>query len=305
MGRRESSKYSIYTYIAIFVVSVICMFVIKWLNEKTKPTDRALNTFHLYNDLRSYGDHILNLKFFYVNAHILKEKDIFIHYYYNDKYIKDVKELENYVNPDVIQLHTTYYKPDDAINIQWGPIDGYIFTDFFDEYFYYFYKKLLIQIGIKNIPINTSIFQEEPYLLDIYKELDPKFQDIDVLFFNNIPRERPGMPHYEFDKELYDDLAIRLIEKHPRKLKVVVLRPVGNIPSTHTDGLSLQQIGAISTHARYIIGIDTGALTGCFNTYTKKHVKKWIIFGEIEWKEVNFIRLYTKEDMLTAEKYIL
>jgi hypothetical protein len=80
---------------------------------------------------------------------------------------------------------------------------------------------------------------------------------------------------------------------------------VGDIPSANKDGLSLQQIGAISTHARYIIGIDTGALTGCFNTYTKKYVKKWIIFGKIKWKEVNFVLLSEKDDMLTAEKYIL
>jgi hypothetical protein len=62
------------------------------------------------------------------------------------------------------------------------------------------------------------------------------------------------------------------------------------IPSTNKDKLALQDIGAISTHAKYIFAIHSGALSGCFNLHTKQRVKKWIImdrayynFGDIPY----------------------
>jgi hypothetical protein len=42
----------------------------------------------------------------------------------------------------------------------------------------------------------------------------------------------------------------------------------------------LQDIAAISTHAKYIIGVHSGPVTACFTDATKKSVKKWILFAD-------------------------
>jgi hypothetical protein len=254
--------------------------------------------FHFYNKFH-YGDNIVNLKFFFVNAKILKERNIQIHYYYDNVYIKDIKELERYVDPVVVYLHPLSEKPESAIELWMGtPINNITYGNT-DKYFNEFYKQILKYIGLDNLQIDTSLYQKEDYLLDIYKKLDPKFQDIDVLLLNN----EPSSGQFEFDKTKFDELANRLLSK---KLKIVVLKPVGDIPSTNTAGLLLQDIGAISTHARYIVGTDTGALIPCFNIHTKQYVKKWIIFCKYDAKfnDIETVILTKKENVNSAERFI-
>ena len=255
-------------------------------------------TFYFYNRMH-YGDNILNLKFFYVNTKLLKEKGIQIHYYYDSVYIKDVKELERYVDPAVVHLHPLSEKPESAIELWMNNKINNIYWSNTGKYFNEFYKQILSYIGLADLKIDTSLYQKEDYLLDLYEKLDPKFKDIDVFLLNN----EPASGQFDFDKTTLDALANRLLSK---KLKVVVLKPVGDIPSTNADGLSLQDIGAISTHAKYIIGINTGALTPCFNSYTKNYVKKWIIFCKYGTKfdDIDAVVLAKPEDVNTADRYI-
>lgn len=255
-------------------------------------------TFYFYNRMH-YGDNILNLKFFYVNTKLLKEKRIQIHYYYDSVYIKDIKELERYVDPAVVHLHPLSEKPESAIELWMDKIINNITSSNMDKYYNEFYKQILSYLGLADLQIDTSLYQKEDYLLDIYEKLDPKFKDIDVFLFNN----EPTSGQFDFDKTTFDALAKRLLSK---KLKVVVLKPVGDIPSTNTDGLLLQDVGAISTHAKYILGTNTGALTPCFNSYTKKFVKKWIIFCKYGTKfdYIETIILTNPEDVNTADRYI-
>jgi hypothetical protein len=257
-----------------------------------------MKTFHFYNRFH-YGDNILNLKLFYVNTKLLKEKGIQIHYYYDNVYIKDVKELERYVDPAVVHLHPLSEKPESAIELWMGTPINNISYNHMDKYYIEFYKKIIEYIGMTDLPIDTSLYQKEDYLLDIYEKLDPKFQDIDVLLLNN----PPASGQFDFDKTKFDALANRLISK---KFKIVVLKPVGDIPSTNAAGLSLQDVGAISTHAKYIIGTNTGALTPCFNTYTKKYVKKWIIFSKDSaiFDEIETIVLPKSDNVNTANTAI-
>jgi hypothetical protein len=255
-------------------------------------------TFYFYNRMH-YGDNILNLKFFYVNTKLLKEKGIQIHYYYDSLYIKDIKELERYVDPTVVHLHILSEKPESAIELWMGKTINNIKSSNIDKYFNKFYKQILIYLGLAHLKIDTSLYQKEDYLLDVYEKLDPKFKDIDIFLLNN----EPSSGQFDYDKTTLDALANRLLSK---KLKVVVLKPVGDIPSTNAAGLSLQDIGAISTHAKYIIGVDTGALTPCYNSYTKKYVKKWIIFCKygIKFDDIDATILPNPEDVNTADRYI-
>jgi hypothetical protein len=253
--------------------------------------------FHFHNRFH-YGDNLLNLKFIFNISNILKERGIKIHYYYDNVYIKDKSELECYMNPSVVSLHPLSEMPPESIELWMGhDVDGIKHTDIYN-YYSAFYKKILSHLGLQGLNIDTSLFQKESYLLDIYDKLDPKFKNVDVLFFNNPPASQ----QFDYDKSNFDMLAERL----STKFKVVVLKPVNNLPSTNTDGLKLQQIGAISTHAKYIIGGDTGALVPCFNTDTKKHVKKWIILskGGVNFGDVPIHLLKNGANIKTANTHI-
>lgn len=237
------------------------------------PT-KSFNFFNKYH----YGDNILNLKFFYNISDILKKKGITVNYYFNTEYIKNKKEVERYVHPSgVVILHDMKYKPDGAAELWMGnDIDGVKGVDF-DNYFKLFYRNILRTLGLEGEGIDTSLYQKEPYLEEIYNKLDPKYKDLDVLLINAEPRSEQIVYH----KKKFEEMCIRL----SKSFKVAIVMPITEpadhkIPCTMTDGLAMQDIGAISTHAKYIVGIHSGPVTTCFTDATKKSVKKWILFAD-------------------------
>ena len=50
-----------------------------------------------------------------------------------------------------------------------------------------------------------------------------------------------------------------------------------DIPCTFTEGLTIQDIGAISTCAKNIIGVLSGPMTACFNLLTINNVNTFFI----------------------------
>lgn len=230
-----------------------------------------------------YGDNLLNLKFIYNISKKLKEKGIKIRYFYDSDYIKNVDELKRYIDPEVLTLETGN-KPADAIELWMGhPIDNKAMLTIpagtpivpTEEYYDLFYKKMLKHMGLEGEGIDTSLFQEEPYLKDIYEKLDSKFKDLDILIINAAPMSGQAV----YDKEKFNKMCIDLASKH----KVATTSPIEgheSIPSTLRDKLMFQDIGAVSTHAKHIIAIHSGPLTPCFNAETKRHVKKWIILAD-------------------------
>jgi hypothetical protein len=203
------------------------------------------------------------------------------------------------VNPDTVKLVTYDNKPSDSINL-WmrDSIDG-VTKDTFDTYYSLFYAKILNILGLQNLSIDTSLYQKEDYLLDIYNKLDPKFKDVDILLINSAPQSGQG----GYDKGRMDAMCVRLVNKY----KIVTTSPVNDtIVCTLNDGLKMQDIGAISTHAKYIIGVHTGPLIPCFNSYSKEHVKKWIIFHESTlFKEVNSITTTDSSILDTIETQLV
>ena len=228
-------------------------------------------TLHFYN-INHYGDSILNLKLFYINKAIIKERGIQIHYYYNSEYIKNRSELERYVDPAVVQLHTLSEKSHDGIELSMGnPIGKLRCDSHFEEYIPEFYKQIVGYLGLQDLNIDTSLYQPEEYLKDIYAKLDSKYHNLDVLIINAEPQS--GQP---YDKAKMDDLCIKLSKKY----RVATTTPVNSdILCTFNDGLKLQDIGAISTHAKNIVSMFSGPITACFNSETRNTVKKWFVIS--------------------------
>jgi len=259
-------------------------------------TDKKI--FNFYNNFH-HGDNILNLKFFYDISKNLIENNIQINYYYNNFYITQAGELERYVDSNTLKLFSMGDKPPDAVEITMGnDISGVSFRDF-EKYYSLFYAKILNILNLQNLSIDTSVYQKEDYLLDIYNKLDPKFKDVDVLFINS----KPNSSQFDFNKEKMDALAVHLAEKY----KLVTTTPVNDlIPCTMTAGLKIQDIGAVSTHAKYIIAVFSGPISPCFNLYTKNNVKKWYILYNVKnpFTEIN-AEIIEKSDGLSVIEHEL
>jgi hypothetical protein len=237
----------------------------------------------------------------------MKEKGIKVKYLFDSNYIKNVDELQRYVNPETVELEPlTPTLPESAIELWMGnPIEGKSAecgdNCVFDNYYREFYTMILSKLGIDPAGIDVSLYQDEPYLQDIYNKLDPKFKDLDILIINATPQSG----QFIHDKKKIDAMSSHLA----KNFKIAVTTPLDedkSVVCTMTDNLKLQDIGAISTHAKHIIAIHSGPITPCFNAATKAHVKKWTIFYDygVKYSEINSAIFKTDYDFGTVEKNI-
>lgn len=266
---------------------------IKKYKKKNFKGGNSKKIFDFYDE-HNYGDNILSLKFLYNISKDLKNNNIQINYYYNPLTIKNKDELERYIDPEIVKLHALneHTNKNNMIQLRSGkhfPLSPSIIRE---EHHGFYYSNLVKFLGLEKSSINTELFQKEPYLLELYEKFDSKFKDVDILLINSIPNtvkfESIGS---DFNIEKINNLGIELSKKY----KVVCTNKINDtIPCTLTDNLKLQDIGAISTHAKYIIAVDTGPIVPCYNEYAKKHVKKWFFitsltakFSGIDYMEIN------------------
>lgn len=140
-----------------------------------------------------------------------------------------------------------------------------------------------------NIPIKFEKFIniDNSFLID-YDMLDEKYKNIDILIINSLPRGG----QFKLNISTWNKF-INLLSNH---FKIVTTLKVDNILCTWDDKLSVKKIGAISTHSKIIISINTGPTSCIFNSNTLNYAKKIYIFDNtVEFitypsiENVNFI----------------
>lgn len=224
------------------------------------------NTWHL-------GDNLLNLKFLYNISSYILQNNIHIYYYYDTGYkYNTLTELHTYVDPRTLTLKPCSEKPDGSIELwQGNSINGIIHYQF-DKIYHLLYTQILRHLNIVNPYINTSIWQDEPYLLDIYNKLDPRYKNLDILIINNC-----GNSH-----QYHNNTPVNMLARYLHtKFNIVVTTPIADdIPCTAKDSLTVKEYGAISTHCKYIVSVFTGTNTCLFNTITKNTIKKWFFIED-------------------------
>lgn len=270
-----------YTLLFVVFLSIVYMlYIVNNINTAEGYSEKRIVHFHCRFH---YGDNIANLKFFYNIAHKLKENNIMIYYYYDNNQNKNRIEFERYVDNDTLTLRLVQERPLDSVELWMGmDIDGVGHGDF-DVYFPKFYMRILTVLNMQDQGIDVSLYQKEDYLLDIYQRLDTKYKELDILVLNS-------EPHSGQFSAYNTDTMNAMCRKLASKYKIATSSPADDsIPCTMSDGLAIQDIGAISTHAKYVIAVFSGPLTACFNKYSKEHVKKWIFLlnNPIKLIEIN------------------
>jgi hypothetical protein len=140
----------------------------------------------------------------------------------------------------------------------------------FEQFYHELYNHVLKILNINPIDINTSLWQDEPYLLNTYNCLENQYKNIDILIINNVAQSG----QYPNNKPINV-----LAEYLNNRFNVVVTTPINDTIKC-TKGLTIQQYGAISTHCKYVIAVFSGSMSCCYNSISMKNVKKWFFFAQ-------------------------
>jgi hypothetical protein len=231
---------------------------------------KAFNPFHL-------GDNVYNMCLFFSIKEYLREFNIHIEYYFQKKYHDQVREFAP--SEDLVSIHDytagiDYWGDEYGIRLHIGngKLPKHLFNrpnSNFDEFYVVFYNQFLEMAGI-NIRV-TDFHYEDGDLLMRYENLAPKYKDVDILIVNSSPCSN----QYSMDKPSWDDYIRYLVYMG---FKVSTTEKTAGVTCTADAGLTLKDIGAISTRAKVIIAINTGPLSACFNAYALSNMRQMYVF---------------------------
>ena len=244
--------------------------------------------FHFYNRWH-IGDNLLNLKFFLYLSKILKDKNYMIYYYYDTNWVYNKETtLRSYIDPSIVVLKPLTELPHKSIELWQGHKINNINYHNSERYFELFYKKILNLLHINDATITTTLWLDEPFLAPIYNSLDKKYKDIDILILNTVGRSG----------QCNDTTPINNLARYLHQcFNIVTIDDLGDGIKTASD-LSLQEVGAISTHAKYIISTCSGPHIPCFNKQTKEYVKKWFIVAPFKYYSIDCTNTTNMKDII-------
>jgi hypothetical protein len=239
---------------------------------QTKLKGGSNRIINLYNSFH-LGDNIFTLIYLCNLKDTIINNNITINFYILKENIDSVKD---FICFDNIHLHDINTKPSDAIDTWIGS------QEYEHNYYKYVYPPnkepldiflplFFTEVGKKiNLPGITEFKYTDEDLLNRYNSFNDNYKDIDFLIING----NTVSGQFMMDKLQWDNFIQNLSAKY----KIVTTEKLNNIISTRDYNLSLKDIAAISTHAKYIIAVNTGPIVGCFNSYTLNNVKKMFVY---------------------------
>jgi hypothetical protein len=225
----------------------------------------------LYCDFH-LGDSVYNLSAFSQINNYLTENNIKIHYYCKQQYHAQLAEFtpSSVLLLDVSTAGGVLAPPQFHVGNQNLP--KHLFNrpnSNFDEFYDVFFAQFIEMYNLAPPRIPTFYAPRDPNLLARYDILPDKFKNLDILFINSPPLSGQYFkPNSSWDKFI--------MAAKNAGLKVATTAPLHRWhrapPPCTAPHLTIKSIAAISTHAKYIIAINTGPLAGCFNEITMQNI---------------------------------
>jgi hypothetical protein len=223
--------------------------------------------YHFYNRYH-YGDNLMNLRFFYSIRDKLYNENKFVCYYYDPNYCKNRVELERYIDLRTMCLLPLEKLPKDANELWMRHEINNISYPNWDVYYQLFYKNICRYLELDEAKVNTSVWLDEDFLVPLYEKLPNDFKNVDILVINS----QAFSNQYSQDRSILDSICVKLAKHY--KI-VTTLKVNDSISFTMDKKLTMQDIAAISTRAKYVITILTGPSCALYNTLSKANVKHW------------------------------
>jgi hypothetical protein len=239
---------------------------------------------HLYNTYH-LGDCLLTLIFIYhERAHLLANaKDVT--FYCNPLYISQLKDFVEDWNVCVKFMGLDAI-PTNAIDTWMGHYRSILYSRPYDVFLLYYFNKLAEKCGLPPI---TALFYDDAGLLERYKTLPETFKEVDILFINSEPKSG----QFTYNQLEWDAFATQLVTCGYKVACTTPIQIAPHIPCTISNGLSLKDIGSISTHAKCIIAVNSGPIIPCLNIFTICNVQSWFVFDatvSYAWPSIRMCR---------------
>ena len=229
------------------------------------------NEFHL-------GDCIYSSIMFKHIQEYIEKNNIIVYFYCNDEYIWQVRDFNNSANIIVESLNNI---PSNAIvyNLWIGCTDyeynwysAFPKEDYagYDVFFCNFYNNILKILEIP-VVINSFTYSDADLIERcrlINERTENKYVDIDFLINNGTPCS--GQLYYDANE--WNNFITALSERY----NVVTTQKVNNVKCTRDDNLSVKDIAAISINSKNIIAIESGVISGIYNTYVTDDPSKTV-----------------------------
>ena len=210
------------------------------------------NQYHLGDNL-----HSLN----YLRKVALSEPHSNIKHYCPALYIEQLLPLLYGVSN--LGLFDIESAPYDSINL-WIGRDNYYFNSPLKENWVNFFLDFSKYIS-KILNVNNPILSKDDLLFD-YPDLNPINKNInkfDFLIINSTPL---SMQIHDYSEKYLIDLTGQLITLG---YSVITTHPTGFTKSTSEMGLSITEIGLLSSFASCILGVPNGPMWPTFNVFNK------------------------------------
>ncbi len=223
----------------------------------------------LYNKYH-LGDCLLTLIFIYYERTHLLANVTEVTFYCNPMY---KSQLEDFVKD--WEVHVKFASldsvPSDAIDTWMGHYRSVLYSRPYDVFLLYYFNKLAEQCKLPSI---GALFYDDASLLERYEKLPEAFKEVDVLFINAEPKSG----QFTYDQLEWDAFAMQLVTAGYKVVCTTPIQIAAQIPCTMRSGLSVKDIGAISTRAKYIIAVNSGPIIPCLNIFTICNVRDWFVF---------------------------
>lgn len=262
-----------------------------------------MTTVDLYND-KNLGDNIFSMIYFYNIKNYIEEHNITINYYCKPEYHEQLSEFKCSDNIGLFDLenkqgtHIWIANTDLAVNVANFAHEGKL-----DTLLHAFYNNISNSLNIDVTMMNFCY--HDPELLERYERLPEKYHNLDILIINSLANSG----QYAVDDDIWNPYIHKLNDKY----KITVTRNIGeSIHCTMDDNLTVKDIAAISTQAKIIISVNTGVITGLYNSYTLNNVNKIFVFDD-NWsyshpkfqnkQQITDVAIDEIEDLLNTKHY--
>jgi GR25 family glycosyltransferase involved in LPS biosynthesis len=241
------------------------------------------------------GDALFCMIYFFNIKDYLETNNIQINFYIRSNFLNDIKEFTS-KNINFLDIDK---KPSENITDFWvgNSHEGLNLNELNPtKCWSIFLTHVLSYIGKTiNLPPIKEFSYMDPTLLEIYNNLDNKYKNVDILIING----KPTSNQLNYKEDEWNIFCKKLSLLY----NIVTTDKIDDIKCTRDDNLSAKKIAALSTNVKYIIGINTGPIVGCFNTYTLSNVKKWYVFDNAtQYTIPNFIMNKPFNDILNDLK---
>ena len=257
-----------------------------------------MTTIDLYSD-KNLGDGIFAMIYFYNIKNHIEENNITINFYCKPEYhvqLLEFKCSDNIVLFDLENKQGTHLwiaNTDLSVNLA-----NFEHKNNLDTLLVAFYNNISKLLNIDVTMMNFCYHDSE--LLERYEKLPEKYHDLDILIINAVALSG----QYVLDDDIWGPYIHKLNDKY----KIAVTRNIGqrsfasqqlnqenalrsddfggSISCTMDDNLTVKDIAAISTRAKIIFSVNTGVITGLYNSYTLNKANKIFVF-DVNWKYEN------------------